>query len=169
MSLSLLIIILFPIFFIPAIMLPKNKLKVYTLSSFIGSSFFLIFFILNILIPAFNIESTIGKAFLGMFFFIDKTYLTTEEVYHISFYLTCTFFYMVLYIISFIIIKRFYIGKNPDIVKPLSRIANFLYILLFLVFTHILLSFVLIQIREIIPLRDGFLESFFNWIYIIEA
>lgn len=169
MTLSILIIAIFPLFLIPTIILPTNKLKIYTYCSMIASSFFLLTFILNLLIPSLNIETIIGKTFLPLFSFIDKQYLKIEEVYHISFYLTCIFFYLLFYIISILSIKKFYIGKNPSMVKPLSRVEHILYILLFLIFTYVLLSFSLIQIRIIIPLKDGFLENFFSIFYIIEA
>ncbi len=166
MSLSILFVILIPFFLIPSIFLPRNKLIIYTLCSGIPGIIFVLLFLTDRIYSSLDISSAIGEAFLGMFSFLtDRETLSYAQKTHISFNLTCFFFYMVLYMISFVISKFWFIGSNPDIHKVYTAFEKFFLSAMFFIFTYGVLFIFLAEIREIIPLSDGFLSFLFNIIH----
>lgn len=170
MSLSLLLLILIPLFLIPAIFLPQNRLKYYSACSLVA--FGVIFFIclFDVLISQIDIEDDIGKAFYGMFKpLIERSQLSQKEIDHLSFWLTLLFFYGLLYLLSYLGMKFFFIGSNPSIKKPSRRIAKVTLSLLFFLSTYMALAIFLVEAREILPFRDGFLSFLFTWIHPIQA
>lgn len=170
MTLSWLIIFLIPLFLIPAVFLPQNRLKYYSICSLVA--FGIVFFIclFNITISQVSIEKDIGKAFYGMFSpIVSRDYLTMEEIYHLSFWLTLIFFYGIIYFLCYMILKFFFIGNNPSIKKPSKRVAQVALSILFFASTYLTFAVFLIEIREIIPFRDGFLSFLFTWIHPIQA
>ncbi len=170
MTLSLLLIILIPLFLIPVFMLPSNKLTLYTFCATIGTGPALVLSLLDIFIPAIKLGEVIGSFFLPMWSFLSaKPTLNTQEIYHLSFFLTMGFMYLILYLISFFVINSFYIGVNPDIRKVSTIFQQIFSVVLFFTFTYGTLFIFLVETREILPLRDGFLGWLFQLIYQIKA
>lgn len=169
MTLSFLLIFILACSIIPAIFLPANKIKTYVISSSAGFvvSFFLFFMCLNFSL----FEYSLGKGVYPMFAFIlngNKDFSFIEK-YHISSFLFITFLYVILYIISYIITKIFYIGTNPNIHKATSVIFNVFLSTIFTIFTGVFISIILIEIRQLLPISDGFLSAIFQTFYKIEA
>ncbi len=170
MSLSIALIFLSSLFLIPTFFLTRNKLTFFTLCAFPPALFFFSLFLLNFFFPSIGIEQGMGKAFLGFFsFFVKRDTLTMEEQIHISFYLSLLFFYLVLYLIGYILHKIWFIGKNPDIHKAYLRSLTILLRVIFFFSSCGILCLTAIEIREIIPLTDGFLGFLFDFIYPIGA
>lgn len=169
MTTSIFILLLLPLFLIPTILLSKNKVRFYTFCSTIAVLPLLITLLLNVFFKSINICDYIGNTFLGMFsFLVNRSYLTNSEILHLSYYLTCLFFYGVFYFISFLILKMNYIGVNPNTDNISSKFINVFIRILFFITTYLVLVLFIIEIREIIPFDDGFLSFFFDWIYHIE-
>ena len=77
--------------------------------------------------------------------------------------------YIFLYIVSYVITEIYFIGKNPHIKKATNYISRVALSASFILFTGVFLSIILVEIREIIPIRDGILSPIFSAIYRIEA
>lgn len=169
MSLSLLIILIFLVLLIPTILLPLNKLKTYILSFTPGFiiCFFLFFLFLNF--P--DIEYSLGNSVYHIFSFILNSYkeLNIIERAHYSAYLFLIIMYFVCYLITYILIKLVYIGKNPSIHKATNILVKISLSSIFIIYTSFFTTIILIEIRGIIPLQDGFLKPIFSSIYSIEA
>jgi hypothetical protein len=170
MSLSLLLVLLIPFFLIPSLFLPRNKLIIYTLSSGIPAIFFIVLFFFDTFYSSYSISNAVGEAFMGMFsFFTDRETLSLAQKTHITYNLTCLFFYMILYLVSYFSSKFWFIGSNPNIHKAYTLLEKFILSALFFVFTYGVLFLFIVEIREIIPLSDGFLSFLFNIIYKVGA
>lgn len=170
MSLSILLILFIPIFLIPCIFLPKNKLIIFSLSSGIPGTFFVLLFIFDLVFPSLNIKNSIGETFLGMFSFLtNRPILNHEQQIHLTFNFVCLFFYFILYLLIYMTSKFWFIGINPSVHKTLSIAKKVLLSLLFFSFSYVVFFIFMVEIREIIPLSDGFLSFFFNIIYNVGA
>lgn len=170
MSLSIVLIFLSSLFLIPTFFLNRNKLTLFTFCAFPPALLFLGLFFLNRFFPSLGIEQGMGKAFWGFFsLFTKRDSLTIEEQIHVSFYLSLLFFYFVLYLLGYIIQKIFFIGKNPDIHKAYLRSLTILLRVVFFLSSYGVLFLTAIEIRQILPLTDGFLGLLFDFIYPIGA
>ncbi len=170
MTLSLVLIFLIPLFVIPVVLLPQNKLKFYTICAAAGTTLAFVLNLLDIVIPQGEISYNIGKFFYPMFaFLVNRNNLSWEEMYHLSFFFTLLFFYGIVYLDTYLVQKKNHIGKNPDIRKPSSIINNILDIVVFMICTYGILFLFLVEIREILPLGDGIFGWLFNLIYPLEA
>ncbi|MCR4699182.1 MAG: hypothetical protein K5762_07450 [Bacilli bacterium] len=150
--------------------MPQNKMRFYTICAAAGTTQAFVLFLLDGVIPAWNLSQNIGKIFFPMFsFIVNRNNLALEEMYHLSFFFTILFFYGIFYVATYLLMKKFHIGTNPNIRKPSSIIQNILDIFIFLFCTYGMLSLFLIEIREILPLGDGILGWLFNIIYEIKA
>lgn len=171
MTLSLLLIILIPLFIFPSILLPLNRLRIFligTISSFLIVGFI---YLLNIWIGNNFLEQNIGKyfIFLSGYFYLSIIELSSSEIYHLSFNFFLIFLYFLIYILVFIPVKILYIGKNPSFHKQINHVSKIIYSLIFFITTYSICFFFLINIREIIPLNDGLFQNIFDFIYKIEA
>lgn len=170
MTLSLMLIFIVPLILIPIFFLPRNKLTFYTICASIGSGPALVLSLLDLFIPTIEIGQDIGRFFFPMWsFIIDRSTFKENEMFHLSFFFTMLFFYFLLYIISFLFLKRLFIGTNPDIIKVSTIFEKIVSILLFFIFTYGTLFMFFVEIRQVLPLRDGFLGWLFQLIYRIEA
>ena len=170
MTLSLVLIVLIPLFVIPVVMLPQNKLKFFTFCALAGTALIFVLEFSNFLFSSLQIRVNIGKAFYPMFaFFAYRPYLSLEECYDLSFLFTMLFFYGICYFATFLILKRIHIGSNPNIRKPSSIISTIFDTVIFLVCTYGVLAIFLIDIRIILPLGDGFLGWLFQLIHPLKA
>ena len=169
MTLSALLLIILPLFLIPALLLPSNRIRLFSYCGLLGFTVVLVFLLLSLRMPL--LINNIGQVFYPMWSPILGGYTTllASEQYHLSFFLTMFFFYIVSYLICYIFMKVFYKGSNPNINKPIKAIFNILLVVIFVCVTYGSLSYFLIQIREILPFRDGFLSGFFDLIYPLEA
>lgn len=165
----MLLLILIPLFFIPAFVLPKNKIKFYSICfSIAGCSLF--FFLLLSFLFRWDMENRIGSFLIGWLpFLFERSDLKDAEIIHLYFCFFCLAMFFVIYLIPYILFKIFFIGKNPDINKPSRKLESIIEIIFFLFSTYGLLFLFLVEIREIIPLREGFLTFLFDWIYHIGA
>lgn len=165
----MLLLILIPLFFIPAFVLPKNKIKFYSTCFSIAGISLILFFLLSFLF-GWDMENRIGSVFLGWLpSLFERSDLNEEEIKHLYFCFFCLAMFFVIYLIPYILFKIFFIGKNPDINKPSRKMESIIDIVFFLISTYGMLFLFLVEIREIIPLREGFLSFLFDWIYHIGA
>lgn len=170
MSLSLILILLLPLFVIPAFFLPQNRLRFYTICSLIATGIVVTINLLNLFLSSLNIEGNMGKFFYPMFsFLLNRNTLANASIYHLSFWLTNLLIYFLSYLLTYLIIKFHFIGKNPDIHKVVTKFTKAINILLFLVSTYVVLGVFLIEIREILPVQEGNLSWLFALIYPLEA
>ncbi len=170
MSLSIVLIFLSALFLIPTFFLTRNKLTFFTFCAFPPALLFISLFTLNFFFPSIGIEQSMGKAFLGFFsLFVKRDTLTMEEQIHVSFYLSLILMYFILYLIGYILLKIFFIGKNPDIHKAYLRSWTILLRVVFFLSSYGILFLTAVEIREILPLADGFLGFLFDFIHPIGA
>lgn len=171
MTLSLVLIILIPLFILPAILLPLNRLRVFLIGT--TSAFLVVAFIylLNSWTGKSFIEQTIGKyfLFLSSFFYVSKIELSMIEIYHISFSFFLLALYLIIYFVVLLFTTIFYVGNNPSFHKQLKFVQKFFVSILFFVTTFSIVFFFFVNIRLILPIRDGLFENIFSLFYKIEA
>lgn len=170
MTLSIVLLIILPLFLIPSILLSLNRLRSLLFSLLPGTALLFLIILFDAMIPSLMLNERIGGFFSNVFLFIFKGYneLDSKEIIHLS----ATFGYFLIYLICFAIcvipVKIFYVGINPSIHKRIRLVQRLFDIILFLATTYGVLAIFLIEIREIIPLQDGFLSFLFNAIYRLE-
>lgn len=169
MSLSTVIFVLLPLFLIPAIVLPSNRMKVYFISSFFAAIPVMVLVLVCLLYSENRILLSFGSIFSPIFqaFFIDG--MTSLEKAQVSLFFVSLVLYFILYIISYAIQKVFVLGSNVTIKIGPNPIGHFFYAVFFVLFTFGALAMFLIGIRQILPLPDGFLSGFFQWLFPLEA
>ena len=170
MTLSLLLILLFPLFLVPAIFLPHNRLFSYLIPAFVSTLVLLSLLMIELFAPGLSFFDRIGSFFEPMFsFLMNKRELMEEEILHLSCFYALGLIYGITYLIAFLLMKRFYIGSSPYVSSPIKKTGKVFEVILLNICTYLILFFFLIEIRRAIPLREGFLAPFFSWIYPIEA
>ena len=171
MSLSILLLILIPVFLIPAVLLSKNRLQFYLLCAFPSAILILLLFFIDLSLPFLSLNEKIGEAFLPMWHWLYEGYseLNNKEIIHLSCSFTYLFFYLICYILFYIPLKFVFIGSNPNIHKPIKTVTRIIYIIFFMLSTYGVAFVFLAQIRQILPFPDGFLSFFFNLLYQIEV
>ncbi len=171
MTLSLIVVMLIPMFLIPAILLPRNKLHIYTWSLLIASVPVILFFIIENTVPELGLEDGIGEFFEWMFSWLvrDESLLTRAEALHIYAYYGYLIIFVLVYLISYLILKATYIGTNPSVHKASRTIGHILLSTIFFVLTYVLIAMFLIEIRQSFGIEDGFLSWLFEAIYPIGA
>lgn len=169
MSLSWILIIILPLFSIPLIILPNNKVRIFSISLFIGISIVVILNILNALNN--SVSQTTGKIMYPLYSWMVKgnIELNQKEKYHVSFIFTQALFFSIITISSYIVFNLFYIGKNPSIKKNGGKFFNIFLRIITYLGLYLTFSFFLISIRNLTSLEDGFLKDLFNLIYYIGA
>ena len=171
MSLSILLLILIPVFLIPAGLLSKNRLQFYLLCAFPSAILILLLFFIDLSLPFLSLNEKIGEAFLPMWHWLYEGHseLNNKEIIHLSCSFTYLFFYFICYILFYIPLKFVFIGSNPNIHKPIKTVTRIIYIIFFMLSTYGVAFVFLAQIRQILPFPDGFLSFFFNLLYQIEV
>lgn len=167
MTLSFLLIVLIPLFLIPTFLLSRNKIRFYNIGFGMAS---ICVFALQLWDYFVGVGLTHGLASVvrPLFsFFIDRSYLDNEEVNHLLACFAYLGIYFIVYGITYVILKIFFIGKNPDIQKKSTRFQSIFNNILYFAFTYGMLFLFLVQIRQILPLKDGFLSFVFQLIYSI--
>lgn len=171
MTLSLALLLASSVFILPAVFLSLNRLRFYLYCAM--SAFFVVFVFLffDFYFPSLQVEETIGRTFSFLSSFILNTHieLSIAERYHISFYFFLLVLYFLVYLITYIILKVFYIGANPSVHKNIKQFRHLFDGILFLIFTYGMLALFFIEIRQISPFKDGLFAFFFNWIHPLEA
>lgn len=169
MSLSTAILALFPVFLIPAIFLPSNRMKVFFIASLSSAVPVAVFILLCLFLPDKQLLLSFGNVFFSFYgaFYIEG--MTFAEKSQVCLLLFCLLLYFVIYIVSYVLQKAFVLGSNVTIRIGPNPIGHFLYSFFFVLFTYAFLAVFLIGIRQILPLRDGFLSSFFQWLFPLEA
>lgn len=170
MTLTAVLAFLIPLFILPCIFLPLNRLRVFcigTVSAFIPVAFI---FLLNRWLGQNFIEQAIGNAFSPIFgFLFPEPEISHNEKAHLSFAFFLICLYLVLYLVFLLFTKRFYVGSNPSFHKQLSRIYKIPLSIIFFLTSYTIAFLFLINIRQILPIPDGFFQDFFAWIYPLEA
>lgn len=170
MSLSLFEILLFPLFLFPALFLPHNRLFFYSLCSFFATLVLVLLLAIDSFVPSIALFTRIGDAFEPMFsFLMNRNEWLESEINHLSCFYALAFLFGGIYFLSYLILKIFFIGSSPYIGTPIRKATRVLEILFFLLTTYVPLFFFLIEIREALPLKDGFFAPLFSMIYPIEA
>lgn len=171
MTLTLALLVLSSLFFLPACFLSLNRLRTYLIAS--GSAFFVVFvfLFLNRYFPSLPVEETLGRTFYFLSGFLLDGYieLSLLERYHIAFYFFLLLLYFIIYLIVYIILKIHFVGSNPSVHKNIKRLRQVLAGIFFVVFTYGMMALFFIEIRQILPFNDGILAFFFNWIHPLEA
>lgn len=169
MSLSVILLIISPLFAIPLLLLPNNKVRIFSFSLLIGFGFILTLNIFNSINN--NFGYSIGKGIYPLYsWFIDGNIeLSKVERYHTSFVFTQAIIFLVLVISFYTLFNVFYIGKNPSIEKNKGKFLNiFLKIVIYLL-SFATISYFLISIRYLTCMEDGFMSGLFNLIYKVGA
>ncbi|MCI1735465.1 MAG: hypothetical protein LKM30_07010 [Bacilli bacterium] len=171
MTLTLFLFLLIPIFVLPAIFLPLNRVRMFlygTVSAFVVVG---IFYLLNLWLTPLSVSTQLGRAFrpLSAFLVDGHSELSLTEKYHLSFTFFLMLLYFLVYLIVYLLCKLFFIGSNPSFHKPVKAIRKVIDSSLFLVSTYLALALFFINIREILPFGDGFLSWLFALIYPLEA
>lgn len=171
MTLTLLLLILLPLFVIPGFLLSRNRLRFFLLCSLPTFILILTLNFIDLSFPAQQINERIGRAFMPMWYWLIKGYteLNQAELIHLSASFSYLLLYFIFYIVFYIPAKIFYIGSNPNIHHFIRTISRTFDALLFILSTYGIVFLFLIEIREILPFDDGFLSSVFDWIYKIEV
>lgn len=170
MSLSILLIVLFIIFLIPALFLPQNRIRFYLIASLGSSAFLLALFLLSLAFSTEEFEKGLGGTFSFLFPFLSgNPELTSMEVHHLSSWFMFLSFYLLFYLILFLSAKFNYVGSNPSIRKPTKSIYRILEALVFLASAFFPLALFFVNIRGILPLQDGFLSPLFDVFYHLGA
>ncbi len=171
MSLSLLVLVLIPLFVLPAFLFATNRIRIYFYCSLTAALFTGIFFIITTFLPDILSEEVFAQPFMRIFSLILNHYpgLSTQEQAHIVTHFLYLIIYLLVYFISYLLFKIFYIGTNPAIHKPIKIVTKIAYGTSFFILTYIPLVFFFVNIRIIFPFEDGFLSNLFDLIYLIEA
>lgn len=171
MTLTLFLLLLLSVFLIPAILLPQNRIRFFSISSSSATLVLLALIFIGNFFGMERWEDAIGSFFYPMWSPLLKHVdeITLKEANHLSTWFTYLFFYFVVYLLIYFIMKQVFIGSNPNIHRPTKWFLRFLEVFLFLLTTYVPLSMFFISIRGIIPLRDGTLGQIFNLIYRLEA
>lgn len=170
MTLTGVLAFLIPLFILPGILLPLNRLRVFsigTVSAFIPVSFI---YLLNHWMGQNFIEQGIGNAFYPVFrFLFQNPEISSAEKSHLSFTFFLLFLYLFLYLILLIFTKHYYVGSNPSFHKNLGKIYKIPLSIVFFLTSYTIVFLFLINIRLILPIQDGLFQDFFSWIYPLEA
>ena len=171
MSLTLALIILASVFIVPAVFLSFNRLRMYLTCS--TAAFFVIASIVfaNRIFPSLGLEAFLGRTFYFFSEFLITPFeeFSMTERYHLSFQFFLLLLYFVIYLLAYIPMKIFFIGQNPSVHRQRRRLYQIFAGILFIITTYGALSFFIINIRGMLPLRDGFLGWLFTAIYPLEA
>lgn len=171
MTLSILFFLLIPLFLIPSILLPLNRLRMFLVASFSAFIIVSLLYLFNHWIKGDFIEQAIGEKFrwLSGFLYEKKTELLEVERNHLSFSFFLLSMYLLVYFIVFIPVKLIYVGNNPSFHKQLKTAQKIFVSTLFFLTTFGAAFFFLVNIRMILPFEDGFFHDFFDFLYHIEA
>ena len=171
MSVSLLCLLLLPMFLLPCFLLSHNRLRTYNLCSLPSAIVLLIIFFTDLFVPSIDLNTKIGEIFYPLWKYTIGGYkeFSIVEKYHLSTSFTYLLFYFITYILCYIPVKIFFIGSNPNIHKKIHFIQRFLNSILFLLSTYGIAVCLIAEIRIMLPFDDGFLSFFFNWLYRIEV
>ena len=169
MSLSILLFAIIPLFAIPAILLPDNKIRIFSYSILIGFSLVFASVLLVFIQGSFDI--IVGRGLYPAFgwFLKNNLELSINERYKIAFSFAQILIFFLVSTLSYVTLNSFYIGKNPSIIKNNNKFFNVLFRILMFFISYIAVSYFLISIRNLLCLEDGFLSSLFNLIYYIGA
>ena len=167
MSISIILLIAAVVFILPAILIPENRLRFYTHNSLFAAIICVVLMLIDIIFKNINFNQSLGKVFYPLYsWFLNLNIeMPITERYHISAYLTYLIIYGILYLFMYIMGKVFFLGTNPNIHKSTKTIRHIINIVIFVVTTYGFFAFVSINIRELLPFKDGFLAGFFNLIY----
>ena len=169
MSLSAMIFVLFPLFLIPSIILPSNRMKVFCIASLFAGLPTLVLFLAALLSPGDILLLTLGDALSPFVSFLFLSGMTHYERSLIGLAFLCLLLYFLLTIVTLLIQKAFVLGSNVTIRLGPHPIAHFIYAFFFLLFTYGMLVLFLITIRQILPLPEGFLSPLFQSLLPLEA
>lgn len=167
MSLSLILIFIIPFVLFPAIILPTNKLKMYSLVTILPLIIFIVLLLLELIFPSIHIYEAFGYIFFPVFnviFVGFKEYSLSETIY-----LSSTIFTFIIYLIfllfSYIIINHNFTGSNATRHKKRDYIAKIIYSIFFFLLVYFLIFYFLSSIRSLIPLEEGFFSPLFSLIH----
>ncbi len=169
MSLSAAILALFPIFLIPAIFLPSNRMKVFFFASLSAAIPVAVFILVCMFLPDKQLLLSFGNVFVSSFsaFYVEgMTFLEKAQVALLLFSLMV---YFVIYLVAYVLQKVFVLGSNVTIRIGPNPMGHFLYSFFFILFTYVFLVVFLAGIRQILPFPDGFLSPLFQWLFPLGA
>lgn len=171
MNLSILLLLLIPLFLIPSILLPLNRLRVFLIASTCAFLLVSLLYLFNHWIKEDFIEQAIGEKFrwFSGFLYENRAELSQVEKKHLSFSFFLLAMYLLVYFIIFIPVKLIYVGNNPSFHKQLKTVQKVIVSILFFLTTFGIAFFFLVNIRMILPFEDGFLKDFFDFLYRIEV
>jgi len=171
MTLSLGIIIILPLFIIPVVLLPINRIRFFLGGTLIAFFLTAIIYLTDAFFPTAGLGDMIGSWAYPIFRFLIEGHieLNTPERYHISFCLFLFILYLTIYLIYFLFGKIFFVGNNPSFNRKTTKLRKAFDGFIFILTTYIGLIIILINIRMILPFSYGVLNPLFNWIYTIGA
>lgn len=169
MTLSLLFLLVAPLFLLPSIFLPSHRLKVYVRSSLLGGLAVLLLSFVDVFFPEVRLAVLLGEPFLPLF----SSFLSVEQTYleqcRIAMAFFLLFVYFLLYLLSYAVQKLLFLGQNMTIHWSGKILRHVGYSLLFLLFTFVPLVIFFLNIRILLPFPDGIFSPLFQLFYPLEA
>lgn len=169
MTLSLLFLLIAPLFLLSSIFLPSHRLKVYVRSSLLGGMAVLLISFVDIFFPDVQIVVLLGQPFLPLFFFLLSSEQTFLEQCRIASAFFLLLLYFLLYLLSYALQKLLFLGQNMTIHWSGKILRHVGYSILFLLFTFVPLVLFFLNIRILLPFPDGIFSSLFQFFYPLEA
>ena len=169
MSLSIILLIIAPIFGIPLFLLPDNKIRIFSFSFITGFSLVVALIVLDIIYNQFAIRIAKGIYPAVGWFFNNNKELSINEKYRIIFSFVQILAFLLGTIISYVTFNTIYIGKNPSISKKNNQVLNAFWRVIMFFISYLPVCYFLICIRGVSSLSDGFMKPLFNLIYYIGA
>lgn len=132
--------------------------------------FLMLFASITLIFGTPELETAIGSAFAPVFpFFVNNLELSSYEINHVITFFVILIAYFVIYMITYLIVRKFFVGSNPNIHRPTKVIRKILDIGVFMLTIYGPLFIFLVNIRGVLILPDGIFGAFFQLFYHIGA
>ena len=170
MSLSIETYLLLPHFLIPAAIVPSNRMKVYFVSSLLSALPAGILLAICLLLPDSGLVQTLSSLMEPSLSFLLLPGMSLAERQRICILFFLLSLYFLVYAVSYILQKIFFLGSNVTIQsRPTKVIRHVVFATFFFLCTYLFLVVFLAGIRQLLPLPDGFLSPLFDFLFPLEA
>ena len=165
MSLSIVTFLLLPLFLIPAAIVPSNRMKVYFVSSLLSALPAGILLAICLLLPDSGLVQTLSSLMEPSLSFLLLPGMSLAERQRICILFFLLSLYFLVYAVSYILQKIFFLGSNVTIQSRPTKVIRHVFFLC----TYLFLVVFLAGIRQLLPLPDGFLSPLFDFLFPLEA
>lgn len=169
MTLSFVLLFALPLFLVPSILLPANRLKVYDLSAFLAFLPIALTMLVEAVLPSLGVFSVLADRFRPFYSFLLTDGMTAREESVVGSMVLFLYVYLALYLLVYLIQKVFFLGKNVTIHWTGKALSHLFYSTVFFLCTYVPFFLLLVGIRQVFPFGDGFLGGFFQLLNPLEA